>query len=52
MYTKTPVLGLGVGAGSLPFTGFGVGFYVVAGTVLVLGGLLLMRLAHRRAAHR
>lgn len=52
MYTKTSVLGLSIGAGSLPFTGFAVGMYVVAATVMVVGGFLLMRIARRRGAHR
>ena len=52
MYTKTSVLGLSIGAGSLPFTGFAIGWYVVAATVLLVGGLLVMRVARRRGAHR
>ena len=52
MYTKTSVLGLSIGAGSLPFTGFAVGLYVVAATLLLVGGLLVMRVARRRGAHR
>lgn len=52
MYSKTSVLGLSIGAGSLPFTGFAVASYVVVATMLVIGGLLLLRVARRRSAQR
>ena len=52
MYTSPTVIGVGVGAGGLAATGFGVAWYVVVASVLIVGGLLLLRLGHRRGAER
>ena len=50
MYAKTSVLGLSVGASGLAFTGFGVSWFVVAASILIVGGLLFVRFGRRRAA--
>ena len=50
MYGKTAVLGTTIGAGGLASTGFGITWYVVAASILIVGGLLLARFGHRRAA--
>lgn len=52
MYGNTSVIGVTLGSGSLAATGFGVAWYVVSATVLIVGGLLLMRWMHRSAALR
>jgi hypothetical protein len=46
MYT-TPGIGIGIG---LAFTGFGLGWPVVALSLLIVAGSLLHRLGRRRAA--
>ena len=50
MYTS-PTVGVGIGGG-LAFTGFEVGWYILAISILIIAGSLMIRLAHRRAAHR
>jgi hypothetical protein len=52
MYGKTAVVGVAAGTGGLASTGFGIAWYVVAASVLLVGGLLLMRWGHRRGATR
>jgi len=52
MYGKTSVVGVTLGSGSLAATGFGVAWYVVSATLLLVGGVLLMRWTRRRAALR
>lgn len=52
MYGKTSVVGVTLGSGGLAATGFGVAWYIVLATVLLIGGVLLMRWTHRRAALR
>lgn len=52
MYAKTSVLGLSLGTGALAGTGFGIAWFVVTASILIVGGLLLLRFGHRRAAHR
>jgi LPXTG-motif cell wall-anchored protein len=52
MYTNTSVLGLSLGAGALAATGFGMIWYAVAASILILGGLWLLRSGRRRAAQR
>lgn len=42
----------GVTAGGLAFTGFAVGWYAIAATILLVGGLLLLRFGRRRAEAR
>jgi len=51
MYTNTSLVGLG-GGGALAATGFGVAWYAVAASILILGGLWLLRSGRRRAAQR
>jgi hypothetical protein len=43
------VLGASVGVGGLAFTGFNVAWYVIVASLLIVSGLLLLRLGHRRA---
>jgi hypothetical protein len=50
MYGKTAVVGVTGGTGGLASTGFGITWYVVAASVLLIGGLLLMRWGRRRGA--
>ena len=54
MYDITPsVLGVTVtttAAGGLAVTGMGVGWYLTVGVLLVVLGLMLVRLGHRRRA--
>lgn len=52
MYGKTSIVGVTAGAGGLASTGFGVVWYVLAASILIVGGSLLMRWGHRRAAPR
>jgi hypothetical protein len=52
MYGKTSVVGVTIGSGGLAATGFGVAWYVLTATVLLIGGVLLVRWTHRRAATR
>ncbi len=52
MYGKTGIVGATLGTGTLATTGFGVGWYVLAASMLLVGGLLLLRLGRRRAASR
>lgn len=51
MYGKTSVLGLTAGTGGLASTGFGITWYAVTASILLVGGLLLMRWGRRRGAH-
>ena len=50
MYGKASVVGVTVGSGALAHTGFGVAWYLVSAVLLTVGGLLMIRWAHRRAA--
>jgi len=51
MYTSpAAVLGASVGVGGLAFTGFNVAWYIIIASFLIVSGLLLLRLGHRRAA--
>ena len=52
MYGKTSIVGLTGGAGILAVTGFGLAFYLVVASILILSGLVLARFGRRRAAHR
>lgn len=52
MYGKTSVLGISLGTGGLAGTGFGIAWFVVTAAILLLGGMLLLRSGHRRAASR
>ncbi len=52
MYGKTAIVGVTAGAGGLANTGFGIVWYVVAASMLLVGGLLMLRWGHRRAAPR
>lgn len=52
MYTSSAVGSVAAGAGTLAFTGFGVIWFVVAGVMLMLGGMLLLRAGRRRGARR
>jgi hypothetical protein len=52
MYGKTSIVGVTIGTGGLAATGFGVVWYAVAASILIVGGLLLMRWGHRRGAAR
>ena len=52
MYGKASVLGISITAGGLASTGFGIAWLVVTASILLLGGLLLFRFGHRRAASR
>lgn len=52
MYGKTSVVGVTLGSGSLAATGFGVAWYVLSATLLLVAGVLLMRWTRRRAALR
>jgi hypothetical protein len=47
MYGKTGIVG---GAGGLAATGFGVTWYVVLASLLIIGGLLFARWGLRRGA--
>jgi hypothetical protein len=49
MYGRS-VGGLAVGSGALAVTGFGIAFYVLLATILMLTGSLLVRFGRRRAA--
>jgi hypothetical protein len=51
MYAS-PTVGVGITAGTLAYTGFNFGWVMVAASLLIAGGLLLLRLGHRRAAQR
>jgi hypothetical protein len=50
MYASPTAVGVGIGAGGLAFTGFGIAGYVVAVSLLIVAGLLFVRLGRRRAA--
>lgn len=50
MYGKTSIVGITMGTGGLASTGFGIAWYVVAASVLLVGGLLLTRWGRRRGA--
>ena len=50
MYGKTSIAGVTLGTGGVAATGFGVAWYVVAASILIVGGLLLARWGHRRGA--
>lgn len=50
MYGNSSVLGVSVAAGGLAATGFGLTWYVLIGTFLLLSGLLLVRFGRRRSA--
>jgi hypothetical protein len=50
MYAKTSVTG-GTTGGVLAVTGFSVAAFVLVATLLILGGLLLVRSSRRRAAN-
>ena len=52
MYGKTSVVGITAGGGILAVTGFGVAFYFVVASILIMSGLILVRFGRRRAAHR
>lgn len=52
MYGKTSIVGVTVGTGGLAATGFGLAWYAVAVSVLIVSGLLLMRWGRRRGAAR
>ena len=52
MYGKASVVGITGSAGILAVTGFGLAFYVVVASTLLLSGLVLIRFGRRRAAHR
>jgi hypothetical protein len=52
MYASTAVLAASAGVTGLAFTGFPVARYVIAASLLIFTGLLLLRLGHRRAAQR
>lgn len=50
MYNQTAVLGTTFTAGMLPFTGFNVVWFVLAGFALLATGTALLRLVPRRQA--
>jgi hypothetical protein len=52
MYGKASAVGLTGSAGILAVTGFGLAFYLVVASILILSGLVLARFGRRRAAHR
>jgi hypothetical protein len=52
MYAKPSLVGIGIATGTLAFTGFAVASYVVTATILIVGGMLLVRASRRRASHR
>ena len=52
MYGKTSIVGVTLGSGGLAATGFGVAWYAVSAALLIVGGVLLRRWTHRRAATR
>jgi hypothetical protein len=52
MYGKTGIVGVTVGSGGLASTGFGTAWFIIAATLLVVGGLLLSRWGRRRGASR
>lgn len=39
----------GATAGGLAYTGFAMGWYTIAATILLVGGILLLRFGRRRA---
>jgi hypothetical protein len=50
MYGKTSIVGVGLGTGGVATTGFGIAWYAVAASILIVGGLLLARWGRRRGA--
>ena len=48
MYHHAGALGTGAAAGALPFTGFNVIWFVLAGFALLAAGASLLRIAPRR----
>ena len=52
MYGKTGIVGVTAGTGGLAATGFGLTWYVIAASMLLISGLLLARWGHRRGASR
>lgn len=52
MYGKTSVVGLSASSGGLAFTGFSLAWYVIAASIFIVGGLLMIRFGRRRAAKR
>lgn len=50
MYGKTSIVGVTLGTGGLAATGFGIVWYAVAASILIVGGLLLTRWGRRRGA--
>jgi hypothetical protein len=52
MYGKTAIVGVTIGTGGLASTGFGIAWYAVAASMLLVGGLLLVRWGRRRGASR
>ena len=52
MYGRFGIGGVTVGAGGLAATGFGAGWYVLAASLLILTGVMLMRWGRRRGATR
>jgi LPXTG-motif cell wall-anchored protein len=49
MYGKTGIVGV---TGGLAATGFAVSWFIVAGSVLLFSGLLLLRWGRRQASSR
>lgn len=52
MYGTAGTAGVTVGAGGLAYTGFGVAWYVIAASILLVSGMLLLRFGRRRAEAR
>jgi len=52
MYGSTAIITGTVAGTGLAFTGVGTARYIVVATLMIITGMLLLRLGHRRAAHR
>jgi len=52
MYGTAATAGVTMGAGGLAYTGFGTAWYVVAASILLVGGMLMLRFGRRRAEAR
>ena len=50
MYGKTGIVGVTIGSGGLAHTGFDVSWFVIAGSILLFSGLLLLRWGRRAVA--
>jgi hypothetical protein len=52
MYTSSAVASTATGVGVLAVTGFSIASFIIVGVILIVGGMLLLRVGRRRAAHR